>query len=352
MEKKERNSNLELYRIIMMLLIIMHHYVVNSGLIQYIEKDTWSGNSVFFYIFGMWGRTAIDCFVLITGYFMCKSNITIRKFLKLLLQIELYAIFIYVLFVISGRQPFSIVEFCKNAWPFYGIKDNFSSCFLMFYLFIPFLKILIHGMNKRQHQLLIALCLFLYTGLGSIPNKFVWMNYTSWFCVLYIMSSYIRMFPQYHDSDTKFWGFATLSSVFISIVSVVLVLYLKSKMSIDIHPYFLVIEPNKVLAVLTSVCCFNFFRNLKISYSRIINTIASTTFGILLIHAHSDTMRNWLWRDVLDVVGQQSTNHTYLLAILSVLGVFIICSIIDYFRISFIEKYYMQLVDKFIKNRI
>ena len=30
--KKNRDSNLELYRIIVMLLIIAHHYVVNSGL--------------------------------------------------------------------------------------------------------------------------------------------------------------------------------------------------------------------------------------------------------------------------------------------------------------------------------
>ena len=32
--RKERNSNLELYRIIVMLLIVAHHYVVNSGLMS------------------------------------------------------------------------------------------------------------------------------------------------------------------------------------------------------------------------------------------------------------------------------------------------------------------------------
>ena len=31
-EKKPRSSNLELYRIICMLMIVAHHYVVNSGL--------------------------------------------------------------------------------------------------------------------------------------------------------------------------------------------------------------------------------------------------------------------------------------------------------------------------------
>jgi hypothetical protein len=32
--KKARNSNLELYRIIVMMLIVAHHYVVNSGLLD------------------------------------------------------------------------------------------------------------------------------------------------------------------------------------------------------------------------------------------------------------------------------------------------------------------------------
>ena len=35
-----RNSNLELYRIIVMLFIVSHHYLVNSGLLPIIENLT------------------------------------------------------------------------------------------------------------------------------------------------------------------------------------------------------------------------------------------------------------------------------------------------------------------------
>jgi len=34
-----RNSNLELYRIIVMLLIVAHHYVVNSGLVDVMAEN-------------------------------------------------------------------------------------------------------------------------------------------------------------------------------------------------------------------------------------------------------------------------------------------------------------------------
>ena len=35
-----RNSNIELYRIIVMFLIVCHHYVVNSGLMELMKEDS------------------------------------------------------------------------------------------------------------------------------------------------------------------------------------------------------------------------------------------------------------------------------------------------------------------------
>lgn len=100
--KKERSSNLELFRIIVMFLIVAHHYVVNSGLIQEMSKTPFEANSLFLYIFGMWGKTGINCFILITGYFMCKSNITLYKFAKLVLQVIFYKIIFTLIFALSG----------------------------------------------------------------------------------------------------------------------------------------------------------------------------------------------------------------------------------------------------------
>lgn len=82
MKTKIRESNLELYRIIVMLLIVAHHYVVNSGLTSIggpISSNPISLKSLFLLLFGAWGKTGINCFVLITGYFMCKSQITLKK---------------------------------------------------------------------------------------------------------------------------------------------------------------------------------------------------------------------------------------------------------------------------------
>ena len=161
-EKKERNSNIELYRIIVMLLIVMHHYVVNSGLLDEMFKTPLAPESIFLYLFGMWGKTGIDCFVLITGYFMCKSSISLYKFVKLLLQIELYNVLFYCIFLYTGYMTLSFSNIIQVINPIPSVNTGFTSCFLLFYLFIPYLYILLNNLSKSKHILLVFYMLLLH----------------------------------------------------------------------------------------------------------------------------------------------------------------------------------------------
>ena len=127
-----------------MLLIVAHHYIVNSGLTAvdgpiYANPMTW--RSLFLLIFGAWGKTGINCFVFITGYYMCTSHITARKFVKLLGEVMFYRIVIYCVFWLTGYAPFSVAQLISILIPVKTIKTGFTSAFLVFYLAIPFLNI-------------------------------------------------------------------------------------------------------------------------------------------------------------------------------------------------------------------
>lgn len=338
-----RNTNIELYRIVVMFLIVAHHYLVNSGLIQVIENEPLTGKSAFFYVFGMWGKTGINCFVLITGYFMCRSNITLRKFLKLFLQIEFYNIVINLIFVFTGYKDFNIKSLYEMFWPIKSVADGFTSCFLLFYLCIPFLNILVHNMNKRQHQLLMALCLFIYTILGTTTKIHVTMNYVTWFCILYFISSYIRIYGiNYEDVKIK-WGWLSIFSIVISVSSV---LILSTIVNTPGREFIFVSDSNHIMAVISSICLFMYFKDLQIKNSAFINKVASCMFGVLLIHANSDTMRQWLWRDTFNNVGWFANDYAVLHALISVTVIFIICIGLDFFRQRFVEKPLFNILDK------
>lgn len=105
--------------------------------------------------------------------------------------------------------------------------------------------------------------------------------------------------------------------------------------------YFFVSDSNTFIAVGLGISSFLYFKNIQLKYNKIINNIASATFGIFLIHTISDTMRRWLWKDILNVSGFYAANTMSAVvvhAILSVFGIFIVCMILDKLRERFIER--------------
>lgn len=349
--KKVRDSNLELYRIIVMMVIVAHHYVVSSGLLEVMETNLSSNRTLFYYLFGLWGKVGINCFVLITGYFMCTSNITIRKFLKLLLEIEFYNVVIYFIFILTGYANISRHDLFMALFPIHNVAYVFSSCFLIFYLCIPFLNILIRNMDEKMHRYLIYLSLFIYSFLVIIPKVVVFTNYISWFCILYCISSYIRLYNIPYKFESKQWGVFFVISFMIAVIGTTIIIKLNALMGKNILPFYFVKDSNYPFALIISICAFNYFRNLQIKYNKYINMIAASTFGVLLIHANSACMRQWLWKDVLNVPNHFYSNHFILYAIISVLLVFTICTILDQFRIRYIEKYIFLYIDKLIEKK-
>lgn len=351
--KKERSSNLELYRIVVMLLIVMHHYVVNSGLTDVMEQNPTSVGSIYLYLIGVWGKTCINCFVLITGYFMCQSRITLHKFLKLLLQIEFYSIVIGLTFMVSGYSQFSVRSLIDITNPIHAVGKNFTGCFLLFYLFIPFLNACINHLSQFQHLLLLMLCVFIYTILGSIPVIYIEFNYVTWFSVLYVIASYIRKWHIPYDSSFRFWTLATTLALFVSVMSVALMLFrtnLSDRPTSFSYVAFFLQDSNKVMALIVSVCSFMMFKNMKLKQSSFVNAVAACTFGVLLIHAASDDMRKWLWRDVCNNVGVYQENSIYLHALLVPIAVFCVCAMIDYVRQKTIEQPLLDGVERLINK--
>ncbi len=206
-----------------MLLIIAHHYVVNSGLPTVMQPEPLSAPSLFLSLFGAWGKTGINCFVLITGYFMCKSSITLSKFLKLLLVILFYKFVLYFTFACGGYVEPSVTQFARYMMPVASLRDNFVGCYIVFFLFIPFLNILVLHMSSRQHAWLIALCLGAYTVFAALRP--VSMNYVTWFCILYFVASYIRLHGFLPRLRTWHWGLVTFALFLLACASIVLMLY-------------------------------------------------------------------------------------------------------------------------------
>lgn len=285
----KRSSNIELLRIIMMIAIIAHHFVVNSGVTQLYDFSRITHNMLFLQIFGFAGKAMINGFLLISGYFMIKQKTSFKKIIRLYLQIKFYVFVIYLIMIILGYETFSLVSLFKTVFSMIkGVNVGFTATFFLLYILMPFINRFINNITEKQYTVLLFILFFFYT---IIPTFFI-INDTfdeiGWYITMYLAGGYIRLYL--NEIKLSF-----NKSVFL--IAVNLVLIIGSILCLDVlkhNPYHMFINANKFLAVTLAVTLFIVFKSIDMGHIEWINKLSSATFGVLLIHANSDAMRKFL----------------------------------------------------------
>jgi brp/blh family beta-carotene 15,15'-monooxygenase len=334
-----RKSNIELLRIVSMFMILTHHYVVNSGIMEGFGAGSTSINYIFLALFGMWGKTGINIFIMISGYFMCRSKLTVKRYCKVLFEYLFYLFVIYFTLLFMGYEVFNVArinDLLFGVFKYANVSGNFLGSFFMFYLFIPFINKFIHQLTKAEFRNLILLLLFVFTILSTVFFNIFVFGEIFWFIAIYLIGAYLKLYPPTWANSLKASRNLLILSLIVSYASVVLMVIKEQFM----YTFYFVIDANKLGAVLVSIFMFTTFKNINIGYSRFINLIAKTAFGVLLIHANSDAMRRFMWRDLLHVDTFYSLPLTTLIikSLFICCGIFVVCSILDMIRIYLFEE--------------
>ena len=100
-EKKTRQANIELLRIVAMLMIIVLHYLDKGEILVLFTRESTAMQIVHRQI-QIFCIVAVNLYVLISGYFLTESRFTIKKMVVLWAQVLFYAWGITVLFLIDA----------------------------------------------------------------------------------------------------------------------------------------------------------------------------------------------------------------------------------------------------------
>jgi hypothetical protein len=342
----QRNSNLELLRIICMVLIVAHHYSFHGfGALQHTHFNR--------YLLGvlvLWGKLGVDCFVLISGYFMADSKFTLKKFFKLEGQILFYSVLIFLVFSFA-KSSFPLERGVSCLFPILSGEYWFMTAFMLLMLLSPALNLLISKMTREFHRnLLIGMTLFgiilpLITrvnyGFGSYMNAI-------WFAALYFYAAYIKRYVNIKNNNaSKHFLVAILSVVLLIATNIIMIRWG------HIHHHDIESARNQIgfklnspLIVLTSIELFIGFIKLKQFYNQWINIVASASLGVYLIH-DNNFVRPFLWKTLLKTPEMYSSNYLILHALASILGVYLVCSLIDLIRKNTVGKYCVALEDRY-----
>lgn len=224
-KRKQRRTNIELLRIVSMLMIITLHFIGHGGV-----NDSYTTPGIMCVAVSILKgicMVAVNCFVLISGYFGVKSSFSWKKVLKLEAQIWTYSVVIFSILAITGAVKFGLKDIVCAVFPVSTNMDGFSTGYLIMYILSPYLNKIVNACSKKElKRLLILLASFFVV----LPEMFAFLGTTIefggpygvvWFWVLYLTGAYIRLYS-YEKISLKrraviycFWGVSCSSKLYL-----------------------------------------------------------------------------------------------------------------------------------------
>lgn len=333
-QTNNRNIGLDILRIISMIMVLTLHYLGKGGLLE--RNNTSEIYNIIYWMLEALSIVAVNCFVLISGYFLCKSEFKLKKFLKLWGEVIFYSIIIYVIFVIIGIEKISISNLVRIIFPVITNQYWFVTSYLMLYLISPFLNKLINALNREEYKKLLIIILIPFCLLSILPTEMS-LDKTGgygiiWFVCLYFVAAYIR---NYKTKFTKTRNYFLLYIAF-SVVILVAIIGIQqicqilniSDKSEKMTAY------NNPIVFLSSVSLFLTFLNLKVHdgiLQKVIKFVAPLTFAVYIIHEHF-AVNKVLYTNILHVEQCYNNNLGILICITSIFLVFLVCIAIEFLR--------------------
>lgn len=285
--KSNRNSSIELLRIISMWMIVFYHFhthVLQAG-----------SEAVVFRAVQIPIHIAVLCYILTSGYFGIHASI--KGFSKLLAKIMFYALSITLLIFlyghISGNQVYYSTDYV-NQHPFSkGIALNsllfvtrsplwFIRSYLLLYLVSPFLNKVLANQNKQERIFLLIILgvITLWVDLLRIDGMGGGKNVLN-FSFLYAIGRTINEYDLLEKTSLK----SNFITYILLTASVVLLYVLLDKTAIGKIIGVLSFRYNGIICVLMAALFFMLFARLNF-HSNFINSISSSIFAVYLIHEH------------------------------------------------------------------
>lgn len=288
---KKRNSGIELLRIILILCVILMHYIERGGG-QY-NNVGFNYDCLLFIECACVG--AVDAFILISGYYLCKtSKRTLIKPLKLLLMVAIIRVAHYVLTSLRSGNVIDVSVLLPMLIP----HNWFLILYIALYFISPLFNVVFKYLTKTlvKRFLLVAIILFSVwtTSWDTFLNAFSldtnWMSTIGMygdqrgynivnFCLMYCIGAYIRIY----GIENKYSATKLILVVILLIFAIFgwsLIYKIFTGRVVQIPRYYC-----SPLVILLATSVFLLFAK-KSFHSAIINCLSRATFMVFITHEY------------------------------------------------------------------
>ena len=347
MARKERQSNIELLRIISIMGVIILHYnnpVIGGGLTYAREGSL---NFYILYILESLFACGVDLFMLISGYFMCESKRrNLWRPIELIVQVMVFSEAMYIARVVLHTVSFSIKTAVLTLLP----ANYFVILYCVVFLMSPFLNVIIEKISEKSFRIFMLLSVLLFSVAPTIVDVLgefrgeeyiglstIGMYGSQWgysivnFVLMYLIGAYLR------KGKSKIVKCGNLK-LFLCLIADVVLLVVWARVN-DKTGFFTersAWEYCNPLIIYEAVILFILFFRINLGVNKVVNSLAEAVFTVFLVHGifipHLQIEKF--------VVGNAIT------MLLHILG----CTICIYLICWCVHKVYHLIVDPLFKN--
>lgn len=299
---RKRLTNFEALRIAAMLFVVVLHYL-NKGnqltpLAQPFGKTDYAA-----WLIESFAIVAVNVYVLISGYFLCKSTPRFSRMAGIVCQTLWYSLLIPLVLAAVGRTAlsgFSTYDWLGHIFPLHMNQYWFVTSYIVLMLLAPFLNAAVCHMDQTQLGTLTALLVAFETLPKSVlPVKFTFDGEgydILWFVCLYLTAAYIRFYgiQWFRTWKRSLIGYGAGCLLIFAGTMFMRFVYFRwdafgDNMNFTYHY-------NHIFTFFAAVSLFYTFSFIQIKegrLARIIQKTAPYTFGVYLIHEHILIRYDW-----------------------------------------------------------
>lgn len=280
----QRDSNIELLRIIaMVMVLILHadfHALGAPDAAEIVLKPMSSSLKVLLEVMSI---GAVNIFVLISGWFTIKPSV--KGFSAFIFQWLFFSIGTYVVSLLWGFSEISIKGFAKCFLLTDAPTYWFILSYICLYLFAPVLNAFIKNSSKRE-LLTVILSFFIFqtiyafiSGGADFLGKGYLKGYSALsFMGLYLLASYIKKYVDLTKISRCFYLYSYL------VLSLILSFIFTVCNLVDMEPVTsrLLCYSNP-LVIMSSLSLMLYFTQISFK-SGFVNSIARSSFAVYLLH--------------------------------------------------------------------
>jgi surface polysaccharide O-acyltransferase-like enzyme len=357
--KKKRDANIELLRIVAMLMIITLHFNSRSNALLVLGEPA-SSVQIFATVLEAIAITGVNVYVLISGYYLSSSKVRLSKVLLLILQVYFYTLLISCAMMFVGAYSVKPEDKLDRAlrylFPISSEHYWFVTAYVIMYVLAPVMNAAVNTLKRKQLKTVIIGLLTWFCFIKSIvPVKFGTdrMGYDfGWFICLYLIAAYIRKYNVVLFRDAKRSALVYLVSVIV-IAAIGFIFY---KINFDTttriyseeigdyiykgkFQYYAGVpcHYNFFFALTGALGLFSVFRFMRLKenlFAEVIRIIAPYTLGVYLLHMHFEIADRWVeW--IEQIIGETPLDNVltfFIHLVISVLMVFFAGIFVDWIR--------------------